>query len=222
MKLSLSGKIQDLDLVSSDVRAGVSGNGLDPTYQVQDRRFFRVGTVFAMLWHENAGQGTAQSQDIWVGKYGELVYSTIRRMVVVEEQRGCAWCLGIFTYNRKGVGKPGVDPSTHAVIFMKNSTPTFGLEEPMMTKEPIAVVPVSPDKKLDSMSRINFAKIYTVEHNVKVKHIGEIDKAYVHRLMGHYSRGGSSRKKQQNNVSMTRQLSDYSDQTRHDHPYRHL
>jgi uncharacterized protein DUF6590 len=129
---------------------------------------------------------------------------------------------GIFTYNRKGVGKSGVDPSTHAVIFMKNSTPTFGLEEPMMTKEPIAVVPVSPDKKLDSMSRINFAKIYTVEHNVKVKHIGEIDKAYVHRLMGYYSRGGSSRTKQQNSVSMTRQLSDYSDQTRHDHPYRRL
>jgi hypothetical protein len=185
----------DLDLVSYDPRAGVYNNadGLDPTYKVRDGRFFRVGTVFSMLWHENAGQGTAQSQDIWMGKFGELVYSTIRRMVVVEEQRGCAWCLGIFTYSRQGVGKSGVDPSAHAVIFMKNSTPTIARGEPKMTKKPIAVVPVSPDKKLDPMSRINFAKIYTVEHNVKVKHIGKVDEEYVHTLMGYYSRGGSSR-----------------------------
>jgi uncharacterized protein DUF6590 len=94
---------------------------------------------------------------------------------------------GIFTYNEQGVGKSGVDPSTHAVIFMKDSTPTTGQREPKMAKKPIAMVPVSRHKKLHPMSRINFAKIYTVEHNMKVKHIGEIDEEYMHRLMGYYS-----------------------------------
>lgn len=42
MKLSLSGKIQDLDLVSSDVRAGVSGNGLDPSVYFLPRCTFQT------------------------------------------------------------------------------------------------------------------------------------------------------------------------------------
>jgi hypothetical protein len=93
---------------------------------------------------------------------------------------------GIFTYNGKGVAKSGVDPSNHANNLTTGSTPTAGSGEPRMTKEAIAVVPVSHDRKLDPMSRINFAKIYTVEHNVKVKHIGEIHEGDLYRLMGYY------------------------------------
>lgn len=43
-----------------------------------------------------------------------------------------------------------------------------------MTKEPLAVTPASSDQKLDPMSRLNFGKIHTVEHNVKVKPVGKV------------------------------------------------
>jgi len=191
MKISLSSRIQGLD-PSRLYDTRVDSRALDPSYQVQARpnAFFKVGTVFSTLWHENAGNpgnpGTLQSQEIWTGRFGESVYSTIRRMVVVKEMRGCAWCLGIFTYSGQGVAKSGVDPSTHAVIFTTDSRPKTDPREPKMTKEAIAVVPIFRDRKLDPMSRINFAKIYTVEHNVKVKHIGEIQEEYLHRLMNYY------------------------------------
>lgn len=43
-----------------------------------------------------------------------------------------------------------------------------------MTKRPIAVYPSTPREKLDQMSRLNFGKIYTVEHNVKVRDVGKV------------------------------------------------
>jgi hypothetical protein len=44
-----------------------------------------------------------------------------------------------------------------------------------MIKEPLAAE-TFPDQKLDPMSRINFGKIHTVEHNEKVCPIGKIAK----------------------------------------------
>ena len=41
-------------------------------------------------------------------------------------------------------------------------------------KEPIAVVPECPRNKLHPLSLVNFGKVYTVEHSVKVKPVGRI------------------------------------------------
>jgi hypothetical protein len=43
-----------------------------------------------------------------------------------------------------------------------------------MTKTPIKVVPSDGRHKLDHASRLNYAKVYTVEYNVKVWFIGKI------------------------------------------------
>lgn len=43
-----------------------------------------------------------------------------------------------------------------------------------MTKEPLEIWPDRHDEALDSMSRLNYGKIYTVEHNVKVLPIGQV------------------------------------------------
>ena len=43
-----------------------------------------------------------------------------------------------------------------------------------INKEPIQVIPLNPSRKLDERSRVNLAKTYPVEHNVKVMEIGEI------------------------------------------------
>ncbi|KAJ5845833.1 hypothetical protein EN45_096080 [Penicillium chrysogenum] len=160
---------------------------LDPRYKRQSdpRRFFRVGRVFSMLWHENAGwHGTVRSEKVSPssspftrGKYQEPIYSSIRRMVVVKEQRGCCWCVPITTYSGQGVAKAGIDRSKHAVIHMRGDRPRTVRSEPRMAKEPLEVDPARPDQKLDCMSRVNFGKVYTVEHNVKVLPVGKITEA---------------------------------------------
>jgi hypothetical protein len=58
--------------------------------------------VFALLWHESAGGvGSGRNQartDLSIpiavtGRFGEEVYSHIRRMVVVKEDHGFCLCL---------------------------------------------------------------------------------------------------------------------------------
>jgi hypothetical protein len=78
------------------------------------------------------------------------------------------------TYNGQGTSKRGVDASSHAIAYMSNSHPVRLASETGMTKQPICIDPAGPDQRLHQMTRINFAKIYTIEHNVKVKNIGTV------------------------------------------------
>ncbi|KAJ5189090.1 hypothetical protein N7491_005413 [Penicillium cf. griseofulvum] len=161
---------------------------LDPRYKRQSnpRKFFRVGRVFSMLWHENAGwHGTVLSEQFprpssspfIKGKYQEPIYSSIRRMVVVKEQKGCCWCVPITTYSGQGVAKAGIDRNKHAIIHMRGDRPRTMQGEPRMAKQPLEVDPARLDQKLDCMSRVNFGKVYTVEHNIKVLPVGKINEA---------------------------------------------
>jgi len=49
-----------------------------------------------------------------------------------------------------------------------------------MVKNPIAVIPARPDLKLHLKSRINFDKIYSIEHNVKVMNVGKVADESLH------------------------------------------
>ncbi|KAL4878018.1 hypothetical protein BJY04DRAFT_120958 [Aspergillus karnatakaensis] len=155
-------------------------NLLDDRYMVQTPYYYRQGKVFSILWHENQGasQGTLVSAGPeYRGRFGEPIYSTIRRMVVIKVFEQCSWCFAISTYGGRGVSKRGVDESTHAIVYLRGRLPTSSSSERPMIKEPLEVAPDRPDETLDPMSRINFAKIYTVEHNVKVLPIGRITNA---------------------------------------------
>jgi predicted homoserine dehydrogenase-like protein len=48
-----------------------------------------------MVWHENAGnEGTDVSVGLYgIGRFGEKIYSTIRRMVVVAVKHGHCICV---------------------------------------------------------------------------------------------------------------------------------
>lgn len=88
----------------------------------------------------------------------------------------------ITTYSGQGVAKAGVDREKHAVIYMRGSQPGMKKQEPKMTKEALEVEPAKPDQKLDPMSRLNFGKVYTVEHNVKVMPVGKITDRFMTRF----------------------------------------
>jgi hypothetical protein len=161
---------------------------LDHRYYVRSDggKFFKIGRVFAMLWHESAGAprgGHLSNQEQFnayrAGRYGERVHSHILRMVVVRERHGYCWCIPIHTYNGRGVLKSGFnkqDQEAHAIIYMDDTNPGSTSEEEMrlMTKNPIAVRAASPDQRLHVMSRLHFGAPYSVQMNVKVMDVGTI------------------------------------------------
>ena len=57
---------------------------------------------------------------------------------------------------------------------MKGSSPQPLPGERGLVKRPIAVNPCNPSLTLDPMSRLNFGKLYTVEHNVRLRDIGVV------------------------------------------------
>jgi hypothetical protein len=56
-----------------------------------------------------------------------------------------------------------------------------------MTKKPIRMIPDTSEHHLDDASRINYAKVYTVEHNVKVYFIGKISRKYEQQVTTDYN-----------------------------------
>lgn len=80
------------------------------------------------------------------------------------------------TYNNQGTTKRGVQAEDHAVIY--TSRPVLLEGENQMTKKPIKVEMYNPRDKLDHASRLNYAKVYTIECNVKVHFIGWIRRPF--------------------------------------------
>ena len=78
----------------------------------------------------------------------------------------------------------GVHPEHHAIIYTGKS-PAMGKNEQITTKS-IQMEPNSKRHKLDPYSRINYAKLYTVEHNVKVQFIGKIAERHEQRIVTDY------------------------------------
>jgi len=56
-----------------------------------------------------------------------------------------------------------------------------------LSKPPIRVDPISLREQLDPKSRINFSKIYTVEHNTKVSFVGPVHESSMDDLRRTYS-----------------------------------
>jgi hypothetical protein len=80
----------------------------------------------------------------------------------------------ILTYGKQGTAKPGVKPEYHAIIHTSHKAPKELEGEKKLFKKPIRAIADSQREKLREESRVNYSKIYTVEHNVKVCFIGKI------------------------------------------------
>ncbi|OJD14607.1 hypothetical protein AJ78_05067 [Emergomyces pasteurianus Ep9510] len=141
---------------------------LDESYRIRShpRRYFKVGQVFSVLWHEPAGKtGTTLTL------YNEHVHSKIRRMVVLLEKQDCCWCLPIHTYGGRGIDKPSINHKTHAVIRTPDVS-CYGKLSTMIQDE--FIVTPEAGETLARTSLLDFGKVYTVEHNSKVKSVGKL------------------------------------------------
>jgi hypothetical protein len=144
------------------------------------KKFFTVGRVFAMLWTEPTGDKT-DSGSLFISTivFGERVYSKIRRFVVIKEGTRDCQCLPLSTFGGLGTKKPGLKQSDYAAVYEAGRdgyrrgrrAPTFP-DEPGL-KKALAIF-LEAKEPIHQMSRINFRKVYTIEHNVKAKKIGRI------------------------------------------------
>lgn len=154
---------------------------LFPGYKRQPKRFFCVGRVFMVLWAEPAGANSViTNPQITQGIHGELVYQQTRRFVVVRESDKYCTALPITTYGGRGVAKPGVKKSEHAIVYSGKSAPAPDVSElPVrgesgLRRETIRVVVDAPTEALDPMSRLDFGRAHTIQHNVKAKAFGMV------------------------------------------------
>ncbi|CAG8951674.1 hypothetical protein HYFRA_00005474 [Hymenoscyphus fraxineus] len=169
---------------------------LDPRYRVipekDQRKFWRVGRVFMMLWTEPAlkkggsRNGTHYST-VWLD---EGAYSEIRRFVVIREGYGNSICSPIHTYNGQATLKANLpERYQHAIIYTGSQCPaehSYEAEDGTIVKENLIKDPIcvrreqtGPEGDLGAYSRLNYSKIYTVENYVRVLPIGMVEKNWI-------------------------------------------
>jgi hypothetical protein len=78
------------------------------------------------------------------------------------------------TYQRQGGAKSGINRNDHAIVYIGQEPSEEVNREEGLTRPPIELIPKTHRDKLEPKSLINYAKIYTVEHNVKVLFIGQV------------------------------------------------
>ena len=137
------------------------------------RNYFKIGRIFMINWSEPDGN---------TGR----AFTKPARFVVVRPGNGFSVCLRISTYSQQGTTKPGIFPNQHAPVVLQGYEAVVyqgedGLKERIEIKRENVEVDISP------ASRINFAKPYTIEHNVKVKNIGRVVGESVRRLEQHFA-----------------------------------
>ena len=206
-------RITDPALYHSGVRARriLYGTGGEPTerlwsgYKIRPRDFFFVGRVFLVLWVEPAGETTTAitslersdpipaDPGVTHGRFGEHVYSKVRRFVVIRAGSNYCSAIPIVSYGSRGVGKDRVTKSEHAIIFTGAQAPRAmdherpARDEDGMRSKPIRVIPDDPIEKLDPVSRLNFAQVHTIQHNIKVKPFGTVHPKSVEALQSQFS-----------------------------------
>ena len=172
---------------------GNHDENLFPKFRKRDRpkRFFSVGKVFLVLWVEPMGESALTNlvPGESVGSFGERVFSKVRRFVVVREGDTYCTCLAIVHHGNYGIGKSGVEKSDHGIVYTGQVAPEPLLEEAPrrgeegMRPEPIRINSDDPTGKLDAASRLDYRKVYTIEHNIKVKSFGQVHPGSMNELV---------------------------------------
>lgn len=81
---------------------------------------------------------------------------------------------GIYTYIGKGCRKSGVKADRHGVVYAEHSKPWVHRDEPKLGFAPIRMQIEVSGETLAKESRVNYSKLVSLEHNVRVFIIGRI------------------------------------------------
>ncbi|KAI1462457.1 hypothetical protein F4805DRAFT_134667 [Annulohypoxylon moriforme] len=155
---------------------------LDNRYRVEHSARFQPGEVFKILWSEPLGQVGQIGPDDPISDItkrrtaaGSKFYVGFRRFIIVTtDESHHSTCVPILTYDRRGCLKKGVRPNKHGVIYMAGHKPRLLKNEPELGFAPVALQVYAEGETLAKESRVNYSKLVTIEHNVKVFFIGSI------------------------------------------------
>ncbi|CAF9940894.1 MAG: hypothetical protein HETSPECPRED_002670 [Heterodermia speciosa] len=188
------------DNITAELVRGTKGpyELLDPNFKViRDHwRFFVVGRVFKYLSWEPQGNGnpnersgnSVQKYQTRSSKLGQEAFAKVYRYVVVRARpkQGYSMCLRITTHNGHGTVGKLIMQREHSIIYTGEEAPARLPEEKKLNKDPIQVIPVENAEPLDPLSRINYAKPYPIEHNVKVCEVGMVAPRDVRKINAYY------------------------------------
>ncbi|KAJ3940125.1 uncharacterized protein N0V96_010135 [Colletotrichum fioriniae] len=155
-----------------------SAEDLDPRYVVEPSHKFRPGSVFKVLWSEPsgshaAGNSTISEKQQIQDQFGGSVFIGFRRFIVIANDEGHCTCVPILTYQGKACNKRGVKAHKHGMIYSHKLHRPLR-DEPKLGFPPVRAKITIEGEKLAKESRVNYSKLVTVEHNVKVFFIGYI------------------------------------------------
>lgn len=97
-----------------------------------------------------------------------------RSLAIMRYQSANGSCRPILTYGGKGCKKRGVKPEKHGIIYERGQKAKLLSGEPKLGFAPAKVDITMEGEKLSKESRVNYSKLVTVEHNVKVFFIGNV------------------------------------------------
>ncbi|KAM3513214.1 hypothetical protein MY11210_003156 [Beauveria gryllotalpidicola] len=80
----------------------------------------------------------------------------------------------ILTYGGKACKKSGVKPEKHGIVYERGQKSKKLDGEPPLGFSPVRVEMTEEGEKISRESRVNYSKLVTVEHNVKVFFIGHV------------------------------------------------
>ncbi|KAK3115373.1 hypothetical protein LTR53_005364 [Teratosphaeriaceae sp. CCFEE 6253] len=192
--------ITDPAVLSDGIKAtralyGTPGNveELYSNFRKKKQNFFIFGRVFLILWSEPAGENitavhsvlpddrsAAGKSGIIPGRYsGERIYSKVRRFVVVRAGTDYCTALPVMSYGYQGVSKRSVNVGEHGIIYTGSTVPDLSPAESAMRggsmrSTAIRVVPDTKGETLDALSRLDYAKVHTIHHNLKVAAFGNV------------------------------------------------
>ncbi|KAL1583637.1 hypothetical protein WHR41_07821 [Cladosporium halotolerans] len=152
---------------------------LDQDYKVRvhPRKFFKIGKVFLTLHTEPRGSNSTlntKNHDIYTVALGEQAFSKIRRFIVVREGRDSCSALAISTHSGNGASRRNA--SEHGIVHTTGTRPPPTMrQEDGLLPSPIRIDPLNEDDRLDATSRMDYGKLYNIEHNVKVKPYGVVN-----------------------------------------------
>ncbi|TVY30732.1 hypothetical protein LHYA1_G000398 [Lachnellula hyalina] len=182
---------------------------LDPRYhcigEKEQRKFWKVGRVFMMLWTEPAAEGSTRNGT----HYSKTKAFTVRYVALLSSKKATETASArtsismtykrrklmtcdspIHTYNGQATLKPNLpERQQHAIIYTSRDCPPERFNEltdgtivkENLSKDPIRVRSEQKDIEgdLGACSRLNYSKIYTVEHYIRVLNIGMVESNWI-------------------------------------------
>lgn len=152
---------------------------LDPRYRVEPSHKFQPGEIFKVLWSEPQGSGNEGTPSISErfevrDRFGGRIFVGFRRFIVIANDQGHCTCVPILTYGGKACNKRGIKPEKHGIVYEKGHRARLLAGEPKLGFAPVKIQMSGDGEKLSKESRVNYSKLVTVEHNVKVLFVGRI------------------------------------------------